>query len=102
MRVGKLVGAALLTAGIIVSPVSSASAAPQRNCDSSWQAWDSEEGNGTGRSWCWTPYMTSEHRVLLFCHYGGHAYGTWARPWQDSWTTCVDGSGAYGSRLEIR
>ncbi len=88
--------AALFTA----APAASATSAAENNCSASFVEWDPDEGNGAGWSRCWTPYMTEFHRVYLFCYYGGDQVGDWARPWEESSTTCLDGSGAYGAQLQ--
>jgi hypothetical protein len=72
------------------------------NCDVGWTAWDPDQGSGAGYSYCWTPYMAKYHRVHLSCYYGGDAYGSWARGWEESFTTCIDGSGASYGNVEVR
>lgn len=71
------------------------------NCRSWYTPWDPDQGAAAAGSYCWTPYRALQHQVLLLCDIGGWSWSPWTYNYQESWTTCVFGSGASGASLNL-
>ncbi len=109
-RTARLVAALVVASSAVVTLAASPASAtapvsktdPWPGCRAHYVPWDPDEGAGAGWSDCTTPYQVAYHMIVLKCYYGGDSYGNWARPWEASTTTCVDGSGAYASAVAVK
>ncbi|WP_370943802.1 hypothetical protein AB5J62_32420 [Amycolatopsis sp. cg5] len=106
IRVRSLAALVAAAATIFSMAAPAASAATQaiaaESCKSSYVEWDPDEGNGEGWSRCTPPYYNAFHRVVLLCSYDGDKFGPWVRAWEESRTTCTNGSSAYYAFTQVK